>query len=119
MDEKTSHRVYDNDTMCQQCHIAPRMATTLQHCTLHVDAMTTWQPCHRCHVTTMHPTISTHNRMVTTDNVVDEVTEVIASCKEDMVALWSDPAVRTVLKSWNIHLEDSLGEFDQSSSTSS
>ena len=49
------------------------------------------------------------NRMVTTDNVVDEVTEVIASCKDDMVALWSDPAVRTVLKNWNICLEDSAG----------
>jgi hypothetical protein len=50
-----------------------------------------------------------HNRMVTTDNVVDEVTEVIASCKDDMVALWSDPAVRTVLKNWNVRLEDSAG----------
>ena len=45
----------------------------------------------------------------TTDNVVDEVTEVIASCKDDMVALWSDPAVRTVLKNWNVRLEDSAG----------
>ena len=50
-----------------------------------------------------------HNRMFTTDNVVDEVTEVIASCKDDMVALWSDPAVRTVLKNWNVRLEDSAG----------
>ena len=50
-----------------------------------------------------------HNRMVTTDNDVDEVTEVIASCKDDMVALWSDPAVRTVLKNWNVRLEDSAG----------
>ena len=50
-----------------------------------------------------------HNRMLTPDNGVDEVTEVIASCKDDMVALWSDPAVRTVLKNWNVRLEDSAG----------
>ena len=50
-----------------------------------------------------------HNRMVSADNVVDEATEVIASCKDDIVALWSDPAVRTVLKNWNIRLEDSAG----------
>ena len=43
------------------------------------------------------------------DNVVDEVTEVIASCKDDMVALWSDRTVRMVLKNWNIRLEDSAG----------
>ena len=49
------------------------------------------------------------DRITTTDNVVDEVTEVIASCKDDMVALWSDPAVRTVLKNWNVCLEDSAG----------
>lgn len=49
------------------------------------------------------------NSRITTDNVVDEVTEVIASCKDDMVALWSDPAVRTVLKNWNVRLEDSAG----------
>jgi guanine nucleotide-binding protein alpha-1 subunit len=49
-----------------------------------------------------------YNR-ITADNVVDEVTEVIASCKDDMVALWSDPAVRTVLKKWNVCLEDSAG----------
>jgi guanine nucleotide-binding protein subunit alpha len=46
---------------------------------------------------------------ITTDNTVDEVTEVIASCKDDMVALWSDEAVRTVLKNWNVRLEDSAG----------
>lgn len=40
---------------------------------------------------------------------IDEVTEVIASCKDDMVALWSDQAVRTVLKNWNIRMEDSPG----------
>ena len=44
---------------------------------------------------------------MTTD--VDEVTEVIASCKDDMVTLWSDQAVQTVLKNWNIRLEDSAG----------
>ena len=41
--------------------------------------------------------------------IIDEATEVIASCKDDMVALWSDPAVRTVLKIWNVRLEDSAG----------
>ena len=50
-----------------------------------------------------------HSKMLTPDNGVDEVTEVIASCKDDMVALWSDPAVRTVLKNWNVRLEDSAG----------
>ena len=49
-----------------------------------------------------------HNK-IATDNAVDEVTEVIASCKDDMVALWSDPAVRTVLKNWNVRLEDTAG----------
>jgi len=44
-----------------------------------------------------------------TNDVVDEMTEVIASCKDDMVALWSDQAVRTVLKNWNVRLEDSAG----------
>ena len=44
-----------------------------------------------------------HNRMVNPDNSVDEVTEVIASCKDDIVALWSDPVVKTVLKNWNVH----------------
>jgi guanine nucleotide-binding protein subunit alpha len=48
---------------------------------------------------------------ITPDNAVDEVTEVIASCKDDMIALWSDPAVRTVLKIWNVRLEDSAGFF--------
>jgi len=53
-----------------------------------------------------------HNKITATDNVVvDEVTEVIASCKDDMVALWLDPAVRTVLKNWNVRLEDSAGFF--------
>jgi len=46
-----------------------------------------------------------------TGPIIDEATEVIASCKDDMVALWSDPAVRTVLKIWNVHLEDSAGFF--------
>lgn len=47
--------------------------------------------------------------MVPGDNVVDEVTEVIAGCKDDMIALWSDRAVKTVLKNWNVRLEDSAG----------
>lgn len=46
-----------------------------------------------------------------TDSLIDEVTEVIASCKDDMVALWSDKAVKTVLKHWNVRLEDSAGFF--------
>lgn len=50
-----------------------------------------------------------HNSISIADKVVDEVTEVLASCKDDMMALWSDLAVRTVLKKWNVRLEDSAG----------
>ncbi|KAF8156551.1 guanine nucleotide binding protein, alpha subunit [Crassisporium funariophilum] len=42
---------------------------------------------------------------------VDEATEVIASCKEDMQALWADEAVRVVLKKRKIRMEDSAGFF--------
>jgi guanine nucleotide-binding protein alpha-1 subunit len=48
-------------------------------------------------------------KMATVDYVFDEVTEVIASCKDYMMALWSDPAVRAILKIWNVCLEDSAG----------
>ncbi|TFK38865.1 guanine nucleotide binding protein, alpha subunit [Crucibulum laeve] len=42
---------------------------------------------------------------------VDEATEVIASCREDMKALWMDPIVRDVLKKRRMRLEDSAGFF--------
>ncbi|CAA7269764.1 unnamed protein product [Cyclocybe aegerita] len=41
----------------------------------------------------------------------DDVTDVIASCREDMKALWSDEAVRTVLKKRKTRMEDSAGFF--------
>jgi hypothetical protein len=41
----------------------------------------------------------------------DEATDVIASCREDMKALWSDEAVRTVLKKRNRRLEHSAGLY--------
>lgn len=40
---------------------------------------------------------------------LDEATEVIASCKEDMEALWTDNAVRAVLKKRKLRMEDSAG----------
>lgn len=41
----------------------------------------------------------------------DEATEIIASCQEDMKALWSDEAVRVVLKKRKIRLEESAGLY--------
>ncbi|GLB39465.1 putative G protein alpha subunit [Lyophyllum shimeji] len=41
----------------------------------------------------------------------DEATEVIASCKEDMQALWTDTTVREVLERRRLRLEDSAGFF--------
>lgn len=41
--------------------------------------------------------------------VVDEATEVISSCKEDMKALWADEMVQTVLSKRRMRLEDSAG----------
>ncbi|CAA7268550.1 unnamed protein product [Cyclocybe aegerita] len=41
----------------------------------------------------------------------DDATDVIASCREDMQALWSDEAVRVVLKKRRLRLEDSAGFF--------
>lgn len=39
----------------------------------------------------------------------DEATEVIARCKEDIVALWGDDAVREVLHRRRMSIEDSAG----------
>ncbi|KNZ73701.1 Guanine nucleotide-binding protein G(t) subunit alpha-3 [Termitomyces sp. J132] len=44
-------------------------------------------------------------------NAVDDATEVIAECKQDMGALWVDPTVKAVLKRRRIRLEDSAGFF--------
>ncbi|RDB20287.1 Guanine nucleotide-binding protein alpha-4 subunit [Hypsizygus marmoreus] len=41
----------------------------------------------------------------------DEATEVIASCKEDMIALWTDEPVRDVLNRRRLRLEHSAGFF--------
>ena len=43
------------------------------------------------------------------DDAVDEATDVIAKCKDDIKALWTDEAVRLVLKKRKIRLEDSAG----------
>ena len=40
---------------------------------------------------------------------VDETTEVLAGCKEDMKALWADEAVRLVLRKRQIALDDLAG----------
>jgi hypothetical protein len=42
---------------------------------------------------------------------VDEATEVIVSCKEDIKALWMDKAVRAVLMKRRMRVEDSAGLF--------
>ncbi|KAG6879384.1 hypothetical protein C0992_003098 [Termitomyces sp. T32_za158] len=42
---------------------------------------------------------------------VDDATEVIAECKQDISALWVDPAVKAVLDKRRIRLEDSAGFF--------
>ncbi|KAG6884401.1 hypothetical protein C0993_011489 [Termitomyces sp. T159_Od127] len=42
---------------------------------------------------------------------VDDATEVIAECRQDISALWVDPAVKAVLKKRRIRLEDSAGFF--------
>ncbi|KAF9457710.1 G-protein alpha subunit [Collybia nuda] len=43
--------------------------------------------------------------------VVDEATEVISSCKDDIKMLWSDEVVQTVLAHKRVRLEDSAGFF--------
>jgi guanine nucleotide-binding protein alpha-1 subunit len=40
---------------------------------------------------------------------IDETTEVIVGCKDDMKALWTDEAVRAVLKKRRMRVEDSAG----------
>jgi guanine nucleotide-binding protein alpha-1 subunit len=42
---------------------------------------------------------------------MDEATEIIASCREDMKALWLDKAVRAVLMKRRMRVEDSAGFF--------
>ncbi|KAF9000823.1 G-protein alpha subunit [Cyathus striatus] len=42
---------------------------------------------------------------------IDDATEIIASLKEDMQALWMDGAVKSVLKRRGLRLEDSAGFF--------
>ncbi|KAJ8690482.1 hypothetical protein PTI98_011907 [Pleurotus ostreatus] len=41
----------------------------------------------------------------------DEITEVIASCREDMKAIWEDPVVRELLNRRKARIEDSPGFF--------
>ena len=40
---------------------------------------------------------------------VDEATEILASCQEDMKALWSDEPVKMVLRKRKLRLEDTAG----------
>jgi len=42
---------------------------------------------------------------------VDEATEVLASCREDMKTLWSDDTVKVVLRKRKLRLEDTAGFF--------
>ncbi|KAG6901805.1 hypothetical protein C0995_007741 [Termitomyces sp. Mi166 len=44
-------------------------------------------------------------------NAVDDATEVIVECRQDMKALWVDPTVKAVLKRRRIRLEDSAGLY--------
>ncbi|KAF9011827.1 heterotrimeric G protein alpha subunit [Cyathus striatus] len=41
----------------------------------------------------------------------DEITHTLANCKEDMKALWTDPAVKQALKKRHIQMSDSSGFF--------
>jgi hypothetical protein len=43
------------------------------------------------------------------DAELDEITGVIASCKDDMKAIWEDPMVRTVLSKRNVRLDETPG----------
>ncbi|KAG6917482.1 hypothetical protein DXG01_002345 [Tephrocybe rancida] len=45
------------------------------------------------------------------EGAVDDATEVIAECRQDMRALWADPTVQEVLKRRRIRMEDSAGFF--------
>jgi guanine nucleotide-binding protein alpha-1 subunit len=41
----------------------------------------------------------------------DDPTNILAACREDIVALWADPIIRGVLQKQNIRLEDSAGLY--------
>ena len=43
------------------------------------------------------------------EHTVDEPTEVLAGCLDDMKALWNDRAVRVVLKKRRVHLKETAG----------
>uniref|UniRef100_A0A8H8CDM9 G-alpha-domain-containing protein n=1 Tax=Psilocybe cubensis TaxID=181762 RepID=A0A8H8CDM9_PSICU len=43
--------------------------------------------------------------------MVDDATEILASCLDDMKALWTDDVVRAVLKKRRIRIEDTAGFF--------
>ena len=43
------------------------------------------------------------------EHKVDEPTEVLAGCLDDMKALWNDRAVRVMLKKRRVHLEETAG----------
>ncbi|KAM6493961.1 hypothetical protein JOM56_010322 [Amanita muscaria] len=55
------------------------------------------------------PQSSRHDSNVVRLQLVDELTEVIASCRTDMMLLWTDPDVRNVLQKRKILLELSAG----------
>ena len=40
-----------------------------------------------------------------------DVTEVITSCKNDIIALWTDPLIGEMLRRYNVRLEDSASLF--------
>jgi guanine nucleotide-binding protein alpha-1 subunit len=44
-----------------------------------------------------------------TERSADDPTNILAACREDIVALWTDPIIRGVLKKQDIRLEDSAG----------
>lgn len=39
----------------------------------------------------------------------DDTTTVLAACREDIISLWTDPAVQSVLRSHDVRMEDSPG----------
>jgi guanine nucleotide-binding protein subunit alpha len=43
------------------------------------------------------------------NNAEDEITDIIASFQEDMVAIWGDPQVRNMLNRHNAGIEDCSG----------
>ncbi|KAJ8456515.1 hypothetical protein ONZ45_g2202 [Pleurotus djamor] len=52
-----------------------------------------------------------HTEAYTGEPDSDDVTEVLAGCKDDMVTLWHDPDTRKVLKRRNMYMEASAGFF--------